>query len=275
MNRRKKFRWWAPLLLMCLSATFVVIGISTFHGFKFRQPEKKPVWVDLSQEEDSLDASSEKNGKWYGLCKKNSINSIADFRKAVVEDDTLRVHFADFRWNEATIEKTDKPIYAYVYFRKDGRLFQKIQPIKLPAGDQFITDGKIRVRTHCCNNYEEAPPPLVESMLEPAPESGEESLPLAPKLALLPTNSESTLPSFISTPKPSSSGGVASPFTPVIIANNEQDDNPPGTPVAPPTPPPPTPISEPISGLFLVLGIFTMVLALVTWRYKKHTKGIE
>jgi hypothetical protein len=129
-------------------------------------------YAGLPDEESFDGASFERDGKWYGLCNKNSIHSIEDFRQTVMNDSILRVHYADFRWEEAVMKRLEKPTPAYVYFRKDDAIFRKAKAIELPAGDEYITDGKIRVRTHCCNDYAEAP--LVASDATEAPE---ESLP--------------------------------------------------------------------------------------------------
>jgi hypothetical protein len=105
-------------------------------------------------EEDAFDDESfERDGKWYGLCPKNSIRSVDDFRTTVSNDQVLKIHYADFRWEDAKMERLDKAMLAYVYFRKDDKIFIKKKPIALPGGDVYITDGIKRVRTHCCNNY--------------------------------------------------------------------------------------------------------------------------
>jgi hypothetical protein len=129
-------------------------------------PTAPYVYTDLSEETELQDESFESNGKWFGLCRKDSIHSIEDFRKTVENDQVLKAHFAGFQWDKAVVKKLEKPLYANVYFRKNDVIIRTKKALKLPAGDEYITDGTRRVRTHCCNDYEEAPPPLVESFME-------------------------------------------------------------------------------------------------------------
>jgi hypothetical protein len=67
------------------------------------------MYAGLPDEESFDGPSFERDGKWYGLCDKNSIRSIEDFRQTVMNDPVLRVHYADFRWEEAVMKtrKTD------------------------------------------------------------------------------------------------------------------------------------------------------------------------
>ena len=111
-----------------------------------------------TEQEAFVDANFERKGKWYGLCAKNSIHSVDDFRTTVSNDQVLKTHYADFRWENAKLERLDQAMLAYVYFRKDDKIFLTKKPIKLPAGDEYITDGYTRVRTFCCNNYTVVPP---------------------------------------------------------------------------------------------------------------------
>ncbi|HEX2966591.1 MAG TPA: PEP-CTERM sorting domain-containing protein [Syntrophorhabdaceae bacterium] len=110
-------------------------------------------YIGMAQQEDFTDSAFEGNGKWYGLCDKNSIRSIEDFRAAVNRDPALKIHYATFNWQNARIGRLEHAVMAYVYFKKDGQIFRKEKPIKLVAGDEYITDGDTRVRTHCCNSY--------------------------------------------------------------------------------------------------------------------------
>lgn len=146
---------------LALVAVLVIVALK-------RSAQEPYVYTDLSvsEETDFADESFENGGKWYGLCQKDSIRSIEDFHKTVEGDRVLSAHFADFKWENAVLRRLEKPAFAYVYFRKNDAIVRKAKPIKLPAGDQYITDGAKRIRTHCCNDYEETPPPLVESLLE-------------------------------------------------------------------------------------------------------------
>jgi hypothetical protein len=110
--------------------------------------------AELSQIED---ASSEINGKWRGVCKKNSIHSVEDFKKTVQSDPVLARHFAGFNWSTARIEKQDKEIYVFVTHREDDVIQQTTKPIRLPKDDGYITDGVRAARTYCCNDIDMKP----------------------------------------------------------------------------------------------------------------------
>lgn len=145
------------------------------------QPELAVKQDKMPIKEDFPDANYEANGKWYGLCKKQSIHSISDFRKTVSGDPVLKTHFADFDWDNAQMGKLEKSIRAYVDYRKNDTIFRKKTPIVLPAGDEYITDGNVKVRTNCCNSYYT---PMNELDAEPA--AGPSQLQLPPVASMSP-----------------------------------------------------------------------------------------
>ncbi len=200
MNRLHRRRWRSPAVLICTAVGVVLIALLVTLALK-RSVRAPYVYTDLSTEESFADESFENAGKWYGLCRKDSIRSIEDFQKTVASDQLLKAHFADFKWENAVVKRLEKPIFAYVFFRKNDTIFRKAKPIKLPAGDEYITDGKKRIRTHCCNDFAEAPPPLVEASSEGNP------LESAPNMAALPSASGAspTAPAVASSQSSSSS----------------------------------------------------------------------
>jgi len=180
----------------------------------------------LDEQEDFVDANFERQGKWYGLCAKNSIHSVDDFRRTVSNDPVLKAHYADFQWENAKMGRLDEATLAYVHFRKDDRIFLTKKPIRLPPGDKYITDGYTRVRTFCCNNYTIVPPfaespdllaelsgdpslydpPVLlagPSAIPPAEQFPEQMSPLSPygmQLAWAPPREENVLPRPIDAP---------------------------------------------------------------------------
>jgi hypothetical protein len=107
-------------------------------------------------------------GKYYGLCRKNSIRSVEDFRMTVQQDAALSVHFAGFRWENARMGKLDEAIWTFVSYRKGDSIRLTSKPVMLPEGDGYITDGVRTVRTFCCNDYVIASPPPEVSSAVPA-----------------------------------------------------------------------------------------------------------
>ncbi|KAF0215251.1 MAG: hypothetical protein FD174_4190 [Geobacteraceae bacterium] len=110
--------------------------------------------------EEPYDASSEVSGKWYGLCGKKSIHTVDDFYRTVQSDARLALHYSEFDWANARTGNLEKPLAAFVSFRKDGdgAILNPTKKIILPMGDRYITDGKKWVRTYCCNDFVADPP---------------------------------------------------------------------------------------------------------------------
>jgi len=136
---------------------------------KTQKSAEAPNGAQQVSDEEPADASSEISGKWYGLCKKNSIHSIEDFRKTVETDPVLSKHFSGFEWKNAKMGRLEQPLLTYVSYRKGDVIRQTRKPVRLPKGDQYITDGNRYVRTYCGNDYVIAPPP-VSSIDPPANE---------------------------------------------------------------------------------------------------------
>ncbi|MFZ4857037.1 MAG: hypothetical protein ACOYL3_11635 [Desulfuromonadaceae bacterium] len=126
-----------------------------------------PVQVAMAQIEEPEDADSEISGQYYGLCAKNSTHSVEDFRKTVQSDPVLAAHFSGFDWSVARLGKQEEAIWTFVSYRKGPIIKRTTKPVKLPKGDQYITDGVRIVRTYCCNDYSAAPAPGVLGMVTP------------------------------------------------------------------------------------------------------------
>ena len=126
---------------------------------------KKPlIKVAMAEIQEPADADSEIAGKYYGLCEKNSIHSVEDFRRTVQKDPVLSAHYSGFKWESAKMAKQDKEIWTFVSYRKDGIIRRTSKPIRLPKGDGYITDGLRKVRTFCCNDYDITSPPMQVSL---------------------------------------------------------------------------------------------------------------
>lgn len=120
--------------------------------------------------------NSEYQGSWVGLCKKQSIISVEDFKNIVQTDQTLLDYYYGFDWSQARIGNLKEDTLAYVAHRKNGIIGKTSKPIKLPKGDKYITDGIRTVRTYCCNDIVLTPSagtPLVQSYFIPKELYGE------------------------------------------------------------------------------------------------------
>ncbi len=170
----------SKILIVGFFAGLVLI-VSFIVVFKTITPKPGSGAINISSEDTDFEgADFERNGKWYGLCPKNSIRSVEDFRRTVSGDQTLKVHYASFNWDKASMGRLSSPIPAYVYFRKGEKIFRKEKPIQLAAGDEYITDGKTVVRTYCCNEYVSGAPATEPEAPAETPPAVTESIPVPP-----------------------------------------------------------------------------------------------
>ncbi|QEM69820.1 PEP-CTERM sorting domain-containing protein [Geobacter sp. FeAm09] len=153
---------WAVIIAVLLASGIFVRSFFKNNDIVAR---KTPVQVVQEQQipepavEEPASATSEIAGKYYGLCAKNSIHSVKDFRNTVEKDPVLASHFEGFNWQAAHLGQQDSAVWTYVSYRKDDVIRMTSRPVKLPKGDTYITDGTRTVRTFCCNDYVAAPPP--------------------------------------------------------------------------------------------------------------------
>ena len=110
------------------------------------------------KEIDTADSTDPKTGEWRGLCKENSIHSVDDLRATIAADPVLKAHYSDLNWNIAKVDWLVEPTRAVVYHRKGDVLAPTSKAITLPTLDKYITDGRTRVRMHCCNEFIPVPP---------------------------------------------------------------------------------------------------------------------
>lgn len=176
MKRFKKSSITAISLLL-LTLAMIVLGASFNFGpvnsnsSQGHLDKPTPVGMDISPDtREPANAGSEVQGKWFGLCRMNSIHSVEDFRRTVEADAVLAGHYAGFDFDNARIEKLDKPAMVYVAYRKKDNISYTTRMIKLPAGDMYITDGKRKVRMYCCNDFfDKFPvvPSTVDTLISP------------------------------------------------------------------------------------------------------------
>lgn len=152
----------AAIVVLFLAVLAVGLLVRTLHVSK-----KVPVQFALAQIEEPDDANSEISGQYYGLCAKNSTHSVEDFRKTVQSDPVLAAHFSEFNWSVAKLGKQEEEIWTFVSYRKGSVIKLTTKPVRLPKGDQYITDGVRIVRTYCCNDYVAAPAPRIVGVTTP------------------------------------------------------------------------------------------------------------
>ncbi len=225
-----------------------------------------PDYKDITE---VADASSEMNGEWLGLCPKNSIKSVDDFQRTVLNDKVLLAHYSGFDWNNARLGRNDEEVLAFVSHRKGEVIKKTSKPIKLPKGDGYITDGTHTARTFCCNDIILSPaagpppedvvagfpsgmPPMDDVILDPLP------LTLPPEMVS--RYRESYPPRIRRT--------IYS--DPPIFDNPPIYDNPPIHP-NPPAAPPTQPVPEPATLILFGLGLLAIIIT--AWKKNSTTKS--
>jgi len=178
---RKKFSIFSKKALTILSVAaflvlaplFIYLSAKDFEGITIQSPSETKEHaqnIGSSQENGAAEAatrdeniseidnaSSELNGKWRGICAKNSAQTVEDFRNIVDNDPVLSSHFAGFNWQKAVLGQQDEEMFVYVTHRKGAVIKETSKPIRLPKGDGYITDGVRSVRTYCCNDISLTP----------------------------------------------------------------------------------------------------------------------
>ena len=167
-RRKSARRIIVPICLIFVGALVIVIGSSLATGTRAQRmgiPLAPVIEAPVSaantapsEMDEPTDASSQVNGKWYGLCAKNSSRSVEDMRRIVQSDPVLVKYFADVDWNKATAEKLQEPASVYVAYRKNDVIRYTTRRIHLPRGEPYITDGKRNIKSSCCNDFVDEPP---------------------------------------------------------------------------------------------------------------------
>lgn len=239
------------IAVVCIPALFVLMMYSSRPKVGIVTDKSKPAAVAVEQVEEPATASSEIRGKWFGLCQKGLVKTVADLRRVVETDSALAAHFKDFDWANAKEGSLEEAVWTPVAYRSGDVIRMTKKRVLLPKGDGYITDGKRRIRTFCCNDYSEsAPPPQV--LAPPTEEKVDSAMPRR-------QSAEPPREIVAGPPLQKSAGSPvqwsAGPPSRVAMARPLA--------VYPPKRTPPTPVPEP--GTIILFGTGAGLFGLVRW----------
>ncbi len=270
---------FAACALVVIAVVAVGVAVRSFTAEEKAVSHAVPLMPAAVQKvEEPANADSEMGGKYYGLCKKNSIHSIRDFQKVVRNDPVLEAHFAGFNWDTARIARQEKDVWTYVSYRKGDVIWRTTKAVRLPKGDGYVTDGTRVVRTFCCNDYVIAPAPTGAGPAAPVervdapPRRTERSVEEVPPLASgAPVGEEpGVVPAYHDVPAVYSGPPIFysnPPGTPPFVPYSSPKHNPPPKP-----PPHPTPVPEPAT--FVLVGVGAGMLGFFGLLRRKRTRPL-
>lgn len=90
-----------------------------------------------------------------------------ELRAASERDPLVALHYAGFDFRNARVIRLKSPRLVYLSYRHKENIFWTKRQVKLCAGEQVLTDGKIVARTRCANRISATPQAAI-SADEPA-----------------------------------------------------------------------------------------------------------
>jgi hypothetical protein len=102
------------------------------------------------------------------------VYSRTELNAAVMAEKLVREHYADVHTERVVVKAFGHPAMLYASFRKGGAIYWTRKPVRVPAGEQFLTDGVVSIRARCGNRLSKVP----RSPVTPTPdgEPGESEL---------------------------------------------------------------------------------------------------
>ncbi len=158
---------------------------------------------------------AKKVAQWFGLCSAYAATTVAGFKMEVMSDPQLKEHYKHFNWERALVMENPKDSYSSVLYKKNGKIYWTRKLLLIKKGEKILTDGKVQIRTYCCNQIAMVPPgPFLPPPDEPPPEEIQPpQAPAIPEFPLL------LIPPPVDVPPSLTTYSAPLPRPPVLFVN--------------------------------------------------------
>lgn len=135
------------------------------------QDEPRVVRASVSLGAPAVSPVVKKDPQWFGLCSAYAATTVAGFKAQVMSDPQLMEHYKHFDWEKALVFENQQDSYSSVLYKKNEKIYWTRKSLLIQKGEKILTDGKMLVRTYCCNQIALVPPgPFLPPHDEPPPE---------------------------------------------------------------------------------------------------------
>lgn len=234
------------VVLFCLCiGVLAVLGVEIANRMKVEALDVKPPTLSFRAARQIFPFSVIPGGVY-------DAGEVAD---SITKDVVVREHYRDLRPDRLRFTRIERPMLAYVSYRKGDKVNWTTHPVTIPANELVLTDGEHLVRARCGNRIEikrpeplpaavgppEVPPPDIAmetglpalvppTVLPPVPPNSEIAQANAPPDSRFPTPQTTWCCGIVTGRPPSTSGTPSLPSVPVV----------PQPPSLPSTPEPPS-----------------------------------
>ena len=169
-------------------------------------------------------------------------------------DPVVRKHYRNIRVEGVWTARTQRPILAYVSYRKGNTVRWTKHKVRIPRGELVLTDGTNVIRARCGNRIRQLPPPLdsTTKVQDDPPEIVFDTP--TPPVVELPASSLPALVKVIPVP-PLAAPPESPTFVPLVPVE---------PPTVPRTPPPLSPVPEP--GTIVLFASGLAMIGSAAWR---------
>lgn len=141
---------------------FLCLGLAIIPGFKlWKQMQVETLDIKPPQ----LDFRAARQTFPFSVIPGGVLDE-RELADSMAKDAVVREHYAGLRPERMWFSRTEKPMIAYVSYRKGSDVGWTSHPVTIPANELVLTDGQHMVRARCGNRIESKKP---ESLKKPEP----------------------------------------------------------------------------------------------------------